>query len=174
MIGMSMIDRDSWSRASRVLSIAAAGGVAGASFVFSSRSTLPDLPGLSTDATAVVGHVALFALLAAAVWTALVAWRVPRRPRLAVAFIATIGYGMVDELHQHFVPGRTASLPDLGVDAVAAGTVLLILWRLEGILRPSGSTDTPETGLPEQPTESRLMGIEPARPGGGGFHRPQQ
>lgn len=44
-------------------------------------------------------------------------------------------YGVLDELHQHFVPGRGATLSDMGLDAISAlvGTVfglgLNLLWN---------------------------------------------
>lgn len=160
---MSITERTTWRRALRVLSVAAAAAVIGASVALSSRSTVAAIPGLSADATAVVGHVALYGLLAAVVWVALMLWHVPSRPRLAVAFFATVAYGVADEIHQRFVPGRTASLADLAVDAIAAGGVLLCLWRLEGVLPPHAAV----------PRQARGGAAEPA-PGGHtlGGHRP--
>ena len=38
----------------------------------------------------------------------------------SLAFNLTVLYGVLDELHQAFVPGRTASEADLGLDAVGA------------------------------------------------------
>lgn len=44
-----------------------------------------------------------------------------------IAFVATVAYGVVDELHQSFVPDRVCSIADLVTDAAAAATVLLAL-----------------------------------------------
>lgn len=44
-----------------------------------------------------------------------------------IAFAATVAYGVVDELHQSFVPDRVSSIADLMTDAASAGTVLLAL-----------------------------------------------
>ena len=50
---------------------------------------------------------------------------------LAVVF--SVGYGVMDELHQSMVPGRTASLSDVVVDAVGAvaavaAVQVLLFW----------------------------------------------
>ena len=46
-----------------------------------------------------------------------------RRPRLRVAFVAvmhTVLWGFLDEMHQAFVPGRSADLLDLVADTIGA------------------------------------------------------
>jgi VanZ family protein len=56
--------------------------------------------------------------------------------RIAVTAIAVVVlYGVSDEFHQWFVPGRTAALDDLIADAVGAcvGTSLCWAW---GIISP--------------------------------------
>ncbi|GBE17712.1 vanZ like family protein [archaeon BMS3Abin16] len=42
-----------------------------------------------------------------------------------------VGYGLTDELHQFFVPGRTASIFDAGADTlgVALGVIFWMGWR---------------------------------------------
>jgi VanZ family protein len=64
-------------------------------------------------------HVVAYALLGAAVW--LVRARHDRSRRTSiVGLVATVGYGLLDELHQSFVPGRVASLVDVASDASGA------------------------------------------------------
>jgi len=60
---------------------------------------------------------------------------------LLVVLALAIWFGVVDELHQAFVPGRAASLMDLGYDSLGAAFFLLGLkaWlfphsRLSGVL----------------------------------------
>jgi VanZ family protein len=64
------------------------------------------------DLRGVVAHVAEFAVLAALVRRAGLSWR--------WSVLATLLYGLTDELHQAVVPGRDASPYDLLFDAVGA------------------------------------------------------
>lgn len=47
-----------------------------------------------------------------------------------VSIIAAIVYGLTDEYHQTFVPGREGILTDVGVDTVGAGGAMLVDWWL--------------------------------------------
>lgn len=76
-----------------------------------------------------VAHVLAYALLGA-LWAR--AWwfcTTDSVHRIAVTSIAlAAGYGVVDELHQSFVPGRTASMADALADLVGAiGGTLIVL-----------------------------------------------
>ena len=89
-------------------------------------------------------HVGSFGILALLLYRALQpTLRTFRYPVLAVLALA-IGFGFIDELHQAFVPGRVASLVDLGYDSLGAALFLLGLKaslflhsRLTGILGQS-------------------------------------
>ncbi len=51
---------------------------------------------------------------------------------LVLAAVLTIAYGIVDEYHQSFVPGRYASVADVALNCVGAGLVLWWgYWRQE-------------------------------------------
>ena len=50
--------------------------------------------------------------------------------KLRISFILTIIYAVSDELHQSFVPGRTAALYDLGFDFAGAATAAYLIWKL--------------------------------------------
>lgn len=67
-------------------------------------------------------HVPAYATLAGAWFWALAAWPSVARLRLAGAFAIAVAYGLFDEWHQSFVPGRFASLTDVTLDF--AGAVL--------------------------------------------------
>lgn len=48
---------------------------------------------------------------------------------LAIAWSIAVAYAASDELHQLFVAGRNACLMDVGIDAIGAGTGLLVVCR---------------------------------------------
>lgn len=85
---------------------------------------LPPLPGLDK-----LGHGVLYGLLAAAALYA-----VPRktlrvksgRAGLLIILFCLL-YGVTDEYHQSFIPGRVASIGDLMADGTGAA-VLVFLW----------------------------------------------
>jgi VanZ family protein len=64
----------------------------------------------------------------------LVFWR-PRRALIAVLIAAA--YSLTDEFHQFFVPGRTASLLDCGLDTVGASLAMLVPYFQEYFYFPS-------------------------------------
>lgn len=74
-------------------------------------------------------HVVAYAALAFAWWAA-----ATTRVRPWWVFVLTVAYGLVDEWHQSFVPGRTSSVVDVVSDAVGAALMVQCLrWRLLGI-----------------------------------------
>lgn len=72
-----------------------------------------------------VWHVAEFAVLAALLLRAMTApgWRVGARTA-AAAILVSVVYAITDEIHQSFVPGRTASVKDVLADTAGAGLVV--------------------------------------------------
>jgi VanZ family protein len=99
-------------------------------FVLSSQPDVPSLPGGLTNHTGhLVGYAILSVLLlralAGARWVGVTAWTA------TLAAIASALYGVTDEWHQTFVPGRDASAGDLVADAAGAviGVTLVLLWR---------------------------------------------
>jgi VanZ family protein len=99
-------------------------------------SSIPDVP--VTEALAISGHSIGYFALAVLVVRAL-AGGLPRRIGIRIAVVAlliSVAYGVSDEFHQSFVPGRQASADDLLTDAIGAlaGTIACWAW---GILRGS-------------------------------------
>jgi len=87
----------------------------------------PPLPEGISDKS---GHGLGYFMLGVAVVRA-VAGGLPRRVTLRTALIAiavTLAYGVTDEVHQHFVPGRTADLADLYADATGAVAAAAACW----------------------------------------------
>jgi VanZ family protein len=96
-------------------------------FTLSSFSNVPAPPGAITDKHE---HFVAYGILSACVLRGL------SRATLAgvtggtavAATILTTMYGLTDELHQRFVPGREASWLDIGADAFGAASAAAAIW----------------------------------------------
>jgi len=103
-----------------VLRLSAAPAVALAIWILSSRPTLPLPPGIPLLDKA--AHFAAYAFLAWAtgLWFPGETWRArPLRTALIVTAICA-AYGVVDEIHQSFVPGRDMNAWDWLADVLGA------------------------------------------------------
>jgi VanZ family protein len=101
---------------------------AGAIFVFSSipSDRIPD----SFSGADKLVHLAEYGVLGALLAIALGVGRAPGWARAALALALAAGYGVSDEWHQSFVPGRMTSFWDIAADTVgAAAGILAMRWR---------------------------------------------
>lgn len=97
-------------------------------FFASGRSQFPDLIKLPAFQD-IAGHFIAYGVLAL-LWRWALAGAGVRRASLW-AFVAAVAYGISDEFHQSFVPGRHPDLLDILTDAAGAGVALAVLkWRL--------------------------------------------
>lgn len=97
----------------------------------SDRETLPKPPGLTSEIWSYAGHVGMFGLLAITVWWALgMNSRLFNRERDWYAIGIATAYGVLDEFHQSFVPGRDTSALDVLADFVGATLAVMIIPRL--------------------------------------------
>jgi len=107
-------------------------------FVESSISHVPAFPSGFTDKD---GHALLYAGLAVLVLRAASGARWDgltfRAAGAAVAFAAI--YGITDEFHQSFVPGRTADVNDWVADCTGAATGVAVVWLIARVVRKWGS-----------------------------------
>jgi hypothetical protein len=103
-------------------------------FGLSSWSAPPSLPGGSDKAAHWLLYSGLSVLVVRALargeWRAVTAWRAI----VAVAICAA--YGLSDECHQAFVPGRDAELLDLAADTFGASAAAATLWLWGTMKRP--------------------------------------
>ena len=108
-------------------------------FAVSSMSTPPKIPGEISDVGA---HGIVYAVLGVLVVRALADARwsgVTFSLAVGAAVIATV-YGVSDEFHQRFVPGRTADVRDITADMVGAAVGVTAVWAWSIVLsarRPS-------------------------------------
>jgi VanZ family protein len=79
-----------------------------------------------------LGHFILYGVFAFTLVRAVTkAWRETFSASSAwILWAAATLYGILDEFHQSFLPGRVPSTKDVVVDSVAAGLVVLVLYRL--------------------------------------------
>ena len=82
---------------------------------------MPIAVGLFPGSLDKVAHFATFALIAALLWLFLQR----SHPLLVIAIVSAIG--VADEFHQHFLPGRSASMEDMATDVFAAVVVVSLL-----------------------------------------------
>jgi hypothetical protein len=104
-------------------------------FYLSSQSRLPDA-GFNADLVAVAGHVIVFGALAVLVDWGLRREGVTPRRAFIIALGVTVLYGISDEIHQAFVPGRHAHALDVAADAVGAIAALALVRRVAGRSEP--------------------------------------
>ena len=85
---------------------------------------------LAHTAVRKVGHLTEYAILAALWFRALYAGcRLPTTQSALGALAVSVSWAIADELHQSFVPSRTASFLDVAFDAIGAALLLFIVAR---------------------------------------------
>ncbi len=107
---------------------------AGLLFWLSSQSKLPSAVFLF-DGIDKLFHAGAYGVLAIFVWLALPEGS-GRARRVVLALALSSAYGVSDEVHQHWVPGRTTDVLDWTADtagaALAVGGLELVLRRRRG------------------------------------------
>ena len=89
-----------------------------------------DRLGLSGLLISSLGHLVTYGILMYLVVLALhYGSSLPARYLFVCAFVLVALYGLSDEYHQSFVPGRTATIWDWLVDLVGAASVWIVLAR---------------------------------------------
>lgn len=71
-------------------------------------------------------HIPVYGGLACLWFWALRHWLTTTGLKYLLAFILTLAYGLADEWHQTFVPGRYGSFTDISLNVIGAITALLI------------------------------------------------
>ena len=106
-------------------------------FTLSAQPALPSPPRLNDKQV----HAVTYGVLAALCLMGLTGWRWRRigGASLLGALVIAVLYGVSDEIHQAFVPGRTPDVADVGADAVGAATALIAAWAWAILLRRRSS-----------------------------------
>lgn len=101
-------------------------------FALSSQSVVPQPPALSAELAAIAAHLVLYGTLATLLAFATRAYwggqALPWSTAVGITVVC-IAYGISDEIHQSFVPGRSATVFDVVVDGIgAAMACVLLIW----------------------------------------------
>jgi len=75
-------------------------------------------------------HVFVYAVLATLIYRALRKEGVTLSKAGYLAIILCAFYGLTDEFHQGFTPGREPHLRDVGFDTIGAALAIYLLWKL--------------------------------------------
>jgi VanZ family protein len=78
-------------------------------------------------------HIPLFGLLAYLWLNALTKNGCPAKKKLIITIIITVSYGLLDEFHQSFIPGRYASLSDMLLNIVGITTGIAVYLQRESV-----------------------------------------
>jgi VanZ family protein len=74
-------------------------------------------------------HILFYGFLAILVYRALVGEGTPKKKALVLAFIVAVIYGITDEIHQSFTPGRESRVRDVFFDSFGAFLTTFTLSR---------------------------------------------
>ena len=103
-------------------------------FVLSSQPALIDFEGeTQRHFFYKPAHIVAYALLAWFWWRALTPYRQVTWQVLSLTLVLTILYGISDEIHQLYVPGRSGMVSDVLFDSSGALAMILLLRRLKWI-----------------------------------------
>lgn len=110
-----------------VLAWSLAAAYAAIIFILSSFPYAPPQPGVLVSVSATYKHVLEYSIFGFLLLACFRSHGKTQRLALLFAIIAAGIYGLTDELHQLFVPGRTASLYDAAADLIGAFFGALIM-----------------------------------------------
>ena len=87
-----------------------------------------------------VVHALVYSVLAWLIFRAF--YRITRPgPAALASFGLSAAYGVTDEIHQHFVPGRIPSIHDWFADLTGAGLVCLLAWLVGSAMQKARLAD---------------------------------
>ncbi len=119
----------SWFEKNYKISLLVAVLIAIAIFYISSLTFGTESEKGGTNLIAILYHILAYFFLALFLNFSLVKGR--KTKFIFIAILISLLYGVADEIHQYFVPGRNASVSDLGLDAI--GTILSSLFYFVSI-----------------------------------------
>lgn len=98
---------------------------AGFIFLLSHQSRPPYPPGVSASLAANLGHLGAYFILALLLWLALRYTGLTATRAAGAAILLSLLYGISDEWHQAFIPGRYPDVKDVLLDVAGAALAML-------------------------------------------------
>jgi len=79
----------------------------------------------------IAAHFVIYFILAGLLYYAMREWKeiLPVGRIFLIVFAVSVSYGILDEFHQLFTPGRSSSIGDVGVDVTGTLCFLAIVWK---------------------------------------------
>lgn len=96
-------------------------------------SSVPSQADGGSDLLSSLAHLTMYAVLCFLFIKLLVSYGLEKRKAIAYGFLATIFYGLTDEFHQAFVPGRERHFGDWLLDVVGA-FIIVSFYRVKILL----------------------------------------
>lgn len=116
-------------------------------FVLSSQSRLIKIEDVADEKMFYkTAHFVAYAVLAWLWWRVLAPQRQVTWPVLLLAFVLTTLYGISDEIHQLYVPGRHGQPADVFFDAAGAWAMILLIRRVKWLRTWPDSLSLPGSG----------------------------
>ena len=85
-------------------------------------------PPFGGDVVSIAAHIFEYAILYFLVFRAVNSSIVKRKSNWFLPFVFCLLYALSDEFHQKFIPGRTATIKDIGFDFIG---MLLSFWQIK-------------------------------------------
>ena len=76
-------------------------------------------------------HTFLYLVLGVLAYNAVRTRAIPRKRVVLISIAIALGYAILDEAHQLFIPGRSGEVRDVAIDALAAAMGVLLYVLLE-------------------------------------------
>ena len=102
----------------------------GVIFFLSHQPTIEYPGGLDARFISTMGHVGVFAILSVLIWWALGLSGLSPGRRAVLSVALSLLYGLTDEWHQSFVPGRTPDIMDIVADTFGATIAMIVVTWL--------------------------------------------
>jgi VanZ family protein len=99
-------------------------------FFLSHQSTIAYPASLDARIVSTLGHIGVFAVLAVLIWWALGLCPLSLDRRAVLSVVLAILYGVTDEWHQSFVPGRMPDMMDIVADTFGATVAMILMTWL--------------------------------------------